>query len=51
MGGANYYSTIKEIIVSNANYQSILDAEEEIFDDEVGSIEELINGRVKVTKK
>lgn len=51
MGGANYYSTIKEIIVSNANYQSIVDAEEEIFDDKIHSTENLINGRVKVTKK
>ncbi len=51
MGGANYYCTIKEIIVSNANYQSIFDAEEEIFDNKIHSTENLINGRVKVTKK
>ncbi len=50
-GQAYIYSTIKEIIVSSAQYNAVKDEVEDIFEKEVHSIENLINERVKVTKK
>ena len=50
-GQGYMYSTIKEIIVSSEQYNAIKDESEYIFEKEVHSIENLINERVKVTKK
>ena len=51
LGQASMYALINEIIVSNAGYQSIVDAEDSIFNSKVHSIENLMNQRTKITKR